>query len=179
MIDTNEVVGGIEGGPEGLLAKWNATDLSLLRTAPTGGMNGVPWLAIDYTNRNIYTAEWNECCTLKIFNVDSLEFVGNYTMSQGTELPKEIQGGAFWGNDLYLATNSEDKVYRLILKTGVIDVAVSDKYKHHDYEMEGITFWNLEDNGYGTMHIFGNFMQLREKAIHSYTYNSGVRTHFE
>ena len=168
MIDTNEVVGGLEGGPEGLLAKWNASDLSLLRTAPTN-MSGVPWLAIDYNNRNIYTAEWNECCALNIFNVDSLEFVGKYTMPQGAELPKEIQGGAFFESDLYLATNSGDKVYKLILSTGLIDVVLSDKYNHHDYEMEGITFWNLEDIGYGTMHIFGNFMQLRKKAIHSYT----------
>ena len=171
MIDVNEVVGGLEGGPEGLLAKWNATDLTLLRTAPTG-MNGVPWLAIDYANRNIYTAEWNECCVLSIFDVDSLEFIGKYNMSHGVELPREIQGGAFFGNDLYLATNSGDQVYRLVLETGLIDMAVSDKYDHHDYEMEGITFWDLEGHGYGTMHIFGNFMQLREKSIHSYSYSN-------
>ena len=171
MISSNEVVGGMEGGPEGLLAKWNATDLSLLTTAPTG-MNGVPWVAIDYNNRNIYTADWNECCTLNIFNVDTLAFVNTYNMPEGAELPKEIQGGAFFQDDLYLATNSGDTVYKLELQNGAITPVVSDGYKHHDYEMEGITFWDLEKEGYGTMHIFGNFMSLREKAIHGYSYNS-------
>jgi hypothetical protein len=34
--------------------------------------------------------------------------------------------------------------------------------------MEGITFWDLRDKGLGVMHLFGNFMQAKEKAIHNY-----------
>ena len=172
MIDTNQVIGGLEGGSDGgLLARWNATDLSLLQTAPTG-MKGCPWLAVDYSHRMIYTADWSECCVLHKYDVDTFEYIGNYTMPAGVNLPKEVQGGAFFNDDLYLAINSNDEVWKLVLDTSELTLEVSDDYNKHDYEMEGITFWDLEEEGLGTMHMFGNFMEVKEKSIHSYSFSS-------
>lgn len=41
-------------------------------------------------------------------------------------------------------------------------------YPNHEYEMEGLDFWDLTDRGLGVMHMYGNFMQVKEKAIHHY-----------
>jgi hypothetical protein len=35
--------------------------------------------------------------------------------------------------------------------------------------MEGLTFWDLRDQNLGVMHMFGNFMQLKEKCLRSYS----------
>jgi hypothetical protein len=36
-------------------------------------------------------------------------------MPEGTELPKDIQGGAFYKGDLYLATNVDTAVWKVRL----------------------------------------------------------------
>eukprot|EP01036_Dinobryon_divergens_P032344 gene32343-41908_t len=34
--------------------------------------------------------------------------------------------------------------------------------------MEGLDFWDLSHIKMGVMHLFGNFMQIREKAVRNY-----------
>lgn len=99
--------------------------------------------------------------------------VDTYYMPEGTELPKEIQGGAFYKGSLYLASNLEDAVWKVVvwcdifslskltaLRRGQVDISsgaltkeLSDSYNHHDYEMEGLDFWDLTDKGLGVMHM--------------------------
>ena len=59
-------------------------------------------------------------------------------------------------------------MWKLELSTGIIKLELSDTFKTHAYEMEGIDFWDLRGRGLGVMHIFGNFMQVREKALLNY-----------
>lgn len=175
--------GGIENGPEGLLGQWNTSNLQLISTTATK-MKGVPWVAVEPNSRVLYTAEWNECCKLNMYDIDNnLQFLGTYDMPSDLELPKEVQGGAFYENDLYLCINANDEVWKLELKTGSLTLELSDAYKKHDYEMEGITFWDLSNGNVvvgdsssgggsaldlGLLHIFGNFMSLREKSLRNY-----------
>ena len=53
-----------------------------------------------------------------------------------------------WSNDprgLYLAVNGNCSVYRLDVHSGEVSLVLSDTYakRPHEYEMEGITFWDL------------------------------------
>ena len=89
-------------------------------------------------------------------------------MPDGITLPKEIQGGAFYKNSLYLVSNIEDNVYKLNTTSGDLVLILSDSYRKHDYEMEGLDFWDLSSLDMGQMHMFGNFMQAKEKALHNY-----------
>ena len=75
---------------------------------------------------------------------------------------------------LYLAINSNCSIYTINLNTGDVQYILSDNYTHRphsEYEMEGLTFWDLRQNqpNFGIMHMFGNFMTIKEKGIHSYT----------
>jgi hypothetical protein len=55
------------------------------------------------------------------------------------------------------------------ITTGNFSLVLSDSiYDKYDYEMEGLDFWDLSAKGLGTMHMFGNFMQVHEKGIDSY-----------
>lgn len=81
------VYGGIEGGDaNGYLAAWNATDLSFIKYAVTE-QHGVPWLAIDYDNRELYSANWNACCAFEVYDLDSLEWKRSVEVSQD-QMPK-------------------------------------------------------------------------------------------
>jgi len=171
--DIDVLDGIIYGGMEakegnGILATWNTTDLQLIRYRVTE-QKDMPWVAIKTDTRRIYSCIWGDTDHLQIYDLDTFEFVGTHDMLPGILLPKEIQGGAFYEGELYLSTNLEDAVWKLNLDTGALDKVVSDPYNFHEYEMEGITFWDLRDRGLGVMHIFGNFMQVREKAIRNYT----------
>ena len=49
------IYGGVEGGGNGVLCAWNATDLSFIKylKTPQGDM---PWVAVDNSSRLIYSA---------------------------------------------------------------------------------------------------------------------------
>lgn len=166
---TGIIYGGLESDKEdqGILAAWNATDLSLIRYTETT-QKGMPWVAVDTTTRLLYSAVWNDCCQLQVYNVDTFEHVGTVTAKNG--LPREIQGGAFYQNDLYLAVNGNCSVYQMNLQTGDIQFVLSDMpYENHIYEMEGLTFWDLRKKGLGVMHMYGNFMTVKEKGLRNFT----------
>jgi hypothetical protein len=177
--DIDVLDGIIYGGMEakdgnGILATWNTSDLQLIRYRITE-QKDMPWVAIKTDTRKIYSCAWGDTDRLQIYDLDSFEFVGIHEMLPGVVLPKEIQGGAFYENDLYLSTNLEDAVYKLNLGSGSLEKVVSDVYEHHEYEvsasnephrrpilfynsganvqMEGITFWDLRDKGLGVMHM--------------------------
>jgi hypothetical protein len=85
-------------------------------------------------------------------------------------------GGAFNPLDpgfLYLAVNGNCSVYKIDVSTGDVSFVLSDDYEHrpHEYEMEDITFWDLRDHtpAFGVMHLYGNFMTVKEKGVRSYT----------
>ena len=103
-----------------------------------------------------------------LWNSSTFLLEGSFSMPAGVILPKEIQGGAFYKNSLYLVSNIEDNVYKLNISSGELTLVLSDTYRKHDYEMEGLDFWDLTPQGMGEMHMFGNFMQAKEKALHNY-----------
>jgi hypothetical protein len=85
-------------------------------------------------------------------------------------------GGAFNPLDpgfLYLSVNGNCSVYKVDVHSGDVSFVLSDDYEKrpHEYEMEGITFWDLRDHkpDFGVMHMFGNFMTVKEKGIRSFT----------
>ena len=164
------IYGGIEGGDSsGYLAKWNATDLTFLSATETE-LHGVPWVAVDYDQREIYAANWNDCCEFSIYSIDDFPFLRTLTVSN---MPAEIQGSAFYQGDLYVSSNINVSVHKIDVTTGETTFVLSDDYiEKHLYEMEGLTFWDLEERqqgpGLGTMHLFGNFMEVKEKAIRNF-----------
>jgi hypothetical protein len=133
------IYGGLESSnePQGILAAWNASDLSFLRYQETT-QKGMPWVAIDPKTRLLYSAVWNDCRALQMYNLDTFDFVGTLKTSNPEGLPREIQGGAFYQNDLYLAVNGNCSIYKMDIQTGAIEFVLSDSLgRHHDYEMEG------------------------------------------
>ena len=168
--------GGIESSDKrGALGVWNATDLSFVRYQLVDQM-GVPWIAIDKKTRRLYSAIWSEPDRITVYDADSFKVVDYVDAAKGTVLPSEIQGGAFWSKDrdgLYLAANGNCAVYRLDVShgrsRGEVEFIISDDYKKrlHEYEMEGLTFWKHPEVE-GEMHMFGNFMELKKKSIHSF-----------
>ena len=172
------IYGGFEQGANtpGILASWNSTDLSLIQYKHIT-QNGAPWVAADPTTRLLYSTAWNDQTRINVFDMDTLQQRDDLTIvpissDPAALFPKEIQGAAFNPADpgfLYISINGAESVYKIDVKTGACTFVLSDKvYKHHDAEMEGITFWDLSDIGYGNMHMFGNFEEIRQKGIHSY-----------
>jgi len=116
---------------------------------------------------------WNDDSNINVYDLDSLQLKGSMRPAADHALPKEIQGmmldaanatisvrpmfrfspgGAVWGNDprgLYLAVNGNCSVYRLDVRSGEVFLVLSDTYakRPHEYEMEGITFWDLRKTG--------------------------------
>ena len=132
----------------------------------------MPWVAVDKSTRLVYSAAWNDQQQLQVYDLDSFSFVK--TLSVNTDdnsplLPKEIQGGAFYEGELYLCTNIDDGIWKMNLQSGKVTFILSDPiFEKFAYEMEGIDFWDLRDKGLGVMHVFGNFMTMREKSIKNY-----------
>lgn len=97
--------------------------------------------------------------------------LNTYTLPEGVSLPKEIQGGAFYNGDLYLASNIDDSVFKVRFQVGnaallhlmlrckldrtqgQLTQVLSDVYPNHEYEMEGLDFWDLTEKGLGMMHM--------------------------
>ncbi len=146
------IYGGLEGREgNGILAAWHASNLTFIRHTVTQ-QRDMPWVAVHADSRKIYSAVWGDCCEFQIYDLDSFEFSGTLTVPNG--LPKEIQGGAFYNGDLYVTTNINVSVYKVNIVTGDIEYVLSDDYiDNHIYEMEGIDFWDLEDQNIGTMHM--------------------------
>eukprot|EP00599_Poterioochromonas_sp_BG-1_P003664 CAMPEP_0173148778 /NCGR_PEP_ID=MMETSP1105-20130129/9930_1 /TAXON_ID=2985 /ORGANISM="Ochromonas sp., Strain BG-1" /LENGTH=196 /DNA_ID=CAMNT_0014063513 /DNA_START=207 /DNA_END=797 /DNA_ORIENTATION=+ len=162
------IYGGLESSEvsEGIIAAWNTSDLSLIKYKLTS-QHKMPWVAVNPKTRLLYSAVWNDCCNLQVYSVDTFDFVGTLTAVNG--LPAEIQGAAFFEDDLYLAVNGNCSIYKLNMQTNETSFVLSDEpYDHHEMEMEGLTFWDLRSRGLGVMHMYGNFETLREKSIHSF-----------
>lgn len=127
----------------------------------------MPWVAANAETRLLYSAVWGDCCNFQIYDMDTFDFVGVLTAPEG--LPKEIQGGAFYNGDLYITSNVNVSVWKVDISTGAVSFVLSDDYMdNHIYEMEGIDFWDLEGIGAGTMHLYGNFMEVAEKGIRNF-----------
>ena len=167
--------GGLETSDKrSALARWNATDLTWMSSRLVDQRGGAPWIAVDKTQGLLYSAGWSEADAINVYDLDTFDPVGRVPAAAGTRVPAEVQGGAFWSEDpngLYLATNGGCSVYRFDVVTGESEFILSDDYdkRRHEYEMEGLTFWDLgEGVDGGQMHMFGNFMEVKEKSIHSY-----------
>lgn len=131
------IYGGIEGCEDGkgVLATWNTTDLQMLRHTKTT-MKGMPWVAIEPSTTNIYSAVWNDCCSLQVYDMQTFEYIKTVTVGNETvHLPGEIQGGAFYEGELYLAVNGDDGIWKVNVTTGDLWFVLSDEYKHHEYEV--------------------------------------------
>lgn len=72
------IYGGFESSTEsiGILARWNATDLTLIGYTEIT-QNGMPWVAIDPSTRLLYSAVWNDYLSLQVYNVDTFEHVSS------------------------------------------------------------------------------------------------------
>lgn len=130
------IYGGMEAkNGNGILATWNTSDLTLLKYRVTE-QKDMPWVAIHSETRRIYSAIWGDTDHLQLYDLDTFEFVGTHDMLPGVLLPKEIQGGAFYEGELYMATNIDDAVWKLNLETRVLEQVISDVYDHHEYEVQ-------------------------------------------
>lgn len=168
--------GGIEGGSStGILARWNTSTLEIINYKFIDEQRGVPWVTVNPETGYLYASEWNNMDVIHVYDTANQEFplVEKLTIATPETYPKEIQGASFYQGDLYLATNIEDSIYRINVTTGVSDFVFSDNESYlidnYYYEMEGLTFWDLSADGLGVMHMYGNFMNVREKAIHSFS----------
>ena len=154
---------------KGVLAAVNSTSLEVIRYRITEEQGGMPWVAVQ--DNKIYSTHWSDTSKINVWSIEDFSFIKSIE-AKGVQLPAEIQGGAFWEKDpgfLYLAANGP-VVFKFDITTGeTVEFVLNDAYKHHAYEMEGITFLDLEDEGLGTMHIYGNFELLREKSIHNFS----------
>lgn len=162
------IYGGIEGDGNALMAAWNTSNLAMIKYVESR-FGGLPWVAIHPVTKELYSLQWGEAHNLQVFDGVTFEhlrdvYIGNETVS----LPGEIQGGAFYEGELYMCSNAQDGVWKVNLSTLELQWVLDDKYRNHEYEMEGLDFWDLRDRGLGVMHMYGNFMQLKEKAIHNY-----------
>lgn len=176
--DQGIIYGGMEtsGSEVGILGAWNATDLTMIKYVYTE-QKGLPWVAVNPSTRSLYANVWNQVDGIQIYDMDSFALKGKLTPAAGQTFPKEIQGGAFNPLDpgfLYVAINANCSVYKIDLLSGDVTFILSDEYNTtvpHVYEMEGITFWDLRKHrpDLGVMHLFGNFMSIKEKSIRSFT----------
>ena len=154
----------------GVLASVNSTTLEVMNWTITD-QGGAPWVAVD--GDYIYSSHWSDTTKLNLWNRNDFSFQKSIYAKEGVELPKEIQGAAFYDADpgfIYLAVDGP-AVYRFDATSGsTCEFVLKDAYDHHPYEMEGITFMDLEHRGLGTLHVYGNFQSLREeKSIHNFS----------
>ena len=91
------------------------------------------YLALPFISRRIYSAVWNDCCQLQVYDLDTFSFVESITISPG--LPGEIQGGAFYRGDLYICSNGQDGVWKIDLLKKTSEFVLSDAYDNHEYEV--------------------------------------------
>ena len=131
---------------------------------------GMPGGAVSTDGSKLYSTHWNEKGFINVYNAADFTFLSQI-MTSSTQLPGEIQGAAFWELEpsyLYLLSNGP-YVHRMNIDSGDVEfVLQDDQYAHHVYEAEGITFMDLERDGLGTMHVYGNFETLEEKSIHNF-----------
>lgn len=164
------IYGGLEAKNKdamGVIVTWNATDLSLLNYATTTKTHGMPWIAVDPSSNLLYSADWDGA-ELQVYDRNTFLWVRSIPIM---DLPSEIQGGAFYKGELYLACNGEDSIWKVDFKSSTVELVLLDQYdREHfsEYEMEGIDFFDLSDRDMGIMHMFGNFMTVKEKSIHNF-----------
>ena len=98
--------------------------------------------------------------------------MGYLIIANPEEYPKEVQGASFYNNELYISTNINDGIYKIDINSGISEFVFNDDNNYlpdeYYYEMEGLTFWDLSNDGLGLMHMYGNFMNAREKAVHNF-----------
>lgn len=123
----------------------------------------------------LYASEWNDINNIHVYDTQqpNLPLVRTISIANPEEYPKEVQGASFYKGELYLATNVKDSVYKFDVDSGMCSFVLSDNQNYvidnYYYEMEGLTFWDLTADGLGVMHVYGNFMNARKKAIHSFS----------
>jgi len=181
---TGILYGGIEMSghqPNGIIAAWNTSTFEMIRYKITT-QNGMPWVALDTNNKLLYSCVWNSD-SLQIYDLVTFDFIKQLDLIPANSelgIPKEIQGGTFYKNNLYITSNTNCSVWKVDINTGITTFVLSDEtYKYHEYEMEGITFFEneqLENEGYGIMMLYGNFMSL-QKSLH--TFNQKVKSYVD
>ncbi len=106
--------------------------------------------------------------------MDTFSLKGTLAPAAGQSLPGQIQGGAVYEGAIYLASDLNCSVWAMSLDTGDLTEVIQDVYPHRPYvyEMEGIDFFDLRDRpggSLGLLHLYGNFMEVKEKSIHNYS----------
>jgi len=170
-VSTGIIYGGFESSTEdiGIIASWNSTDLSLIKYVETT-QSGMPWVAVDPSKRLLYSAVWGSCCYIEVYDMDTFAYHNTITASNG--LPSEIQGGAFYQSELYMFVNGNVSVYSMNMDTYEVSfvLSISNDIKYPNvYESEGLAFWDFTKQGFGMMHMYGNFDSISKKAIRSYS----------
>ena len=138
--------GGIEisKSEPGVIASWNASDLTLLQFQVTG-QNGMPWVAADGAAGLLYSTHWSDTGRINVFDMATFEQRDDLTIfplssAADDQFPPEIQGAAFYDKDpgfLYLAVNGAESVHKVNVATGELHFVLSDEqYKTHEAEME-------------------------------------------
>ena len=113
---------------------WNTSDLQMIKYKITDEVD-MPWVAIDVSTRKLYSCRWGDTDHLQVYNMDTFDYLGTHDMLPGVLLPKDIQGGAFYEGEIYLATNIDDAVWKLNLQSGSLERVLSDGYPTHGYEV--------------------------------------------
>lgn len=103
--------GGIDGGPTGILARWNTSTLEIINYSTITEQNGVPWVTVNPTTKLLYTSKWNDINSINVYDSTTFQHVDTLTIQNSADYPKEVQGASFYKDELYLATNVKDDIY--------------------------------------------------------------------
>lgn len=113
--------------------------------------DGIPWLAADPDTGYLYASQWSHADTVYVFDAnDGMRLVRSFHPGGIGELDR-IQGGEFFGGDLYLSQDSRDngtckRLLRLDTQTGEVTVAAERDVKGGRIEAEGMTFLVRDGN---------------------------------
>ena len=114
--------------------------------------DGIPWVAIDHTSKELYTGEWgmprNELnvfdlqMKLKLKRKLSLRFPPSF--GEGFHLSR-IQGGEIFGNAMYVARDDKDQtIYKIDLSSGMVTRLFSLNGAEPS-ELEGLAIYPTPD----------------------------------
>ena len=135
------IYGGIEGGPTGILARWNTSTLEIIDYKTITEQNGVPWVTVNPTTSLLYTSNWNVIDSINVYDTNTFTYVDTLSIQNPTDYPKEVQGASFYKDELYLATNVKDGIFKVNIATGIVELVFQDDDNYvidnYYYEMEG------------------------------------------
>ena len=172
-VNNGVLYGGVEGGPTGIIGCWNTTTLEMINYIKITEQKGMPWVTVNPNTNLLYTSEWSNTERIHIYDTaNNCAYMGYLIIANPEEYPKEVQGASFYNNELYISTNINDGIYKIDINSGISEFVFNDDNNYlpdeYYYEMEGLTFWDLSNDGLGLMHMYGNFMNAREKAVHNF-----------